>query len=96
KLELAAETTRIRQLIEDQERKIKIWKDNYNQLLDEIKNKQDIMLKESLNDILNNNLKQFLITEIIEKNKNIETRVGFNEFKSKKTFSYIKNEYIKV
>ena len=30
KLELASETARIKQLLEDQEREIKIWKDNYN------------------------------------------------------------------
>ena len=54
------------------------------------------MLKESLDDILNNNLKQFLITEIIGKNKYTDNHIGFNEFKSKKIFSQIKNEYIKV
>jgi hypothetical protein len=96
KLELASETARIKQLLEDQEREIKIWKDNYNQLLYDIKNKQNIMLKETLDDILSNNLKQFLITEIMEKNKYIETRIGFNEFKTKKTFSHIKNEYVKI
>src|SRR5437868_7350110 len=93
KLELASETARIKQLLEDQEREIKIWKDNYNQLLEEIKNKQNIMLKESLDDILYNNLKQFLITEIIEKKKYKETHIEFNDLKSKKIFSYIKNKY---
>ena len=52
KLELASETAHIKQLLEDQEREIKICKDNYNQLLEEIKNKPNIMLKESLDDII--------------------------------------------
>ncbi|CAG8713848.1 5726_t:CDS:1, partial [Scutellospora calospora] len=57
KLELTVEIVRVKQLLKDQKNEIKIWKDNYNQLLNEIKNKQNTMLKESLNDIWNNNLK---------------------------------------
>ncbi|CAG8586897.1 9018_t:CDS:1, partial [Scutellospora calospora] len=78
KLELTAEIARVKQLLKDQENEIKLWKDNYNQLLDELKNKQNTILKESLNDILNDDLKQLLITEKIEK-KNYK---DFNEFKS--------------